>query len=48
MQSAKVSVRSLPESSAFVQLISKLVGCISRQLACEISYFKVNEEYVLI
>ena len=44
LQSAMVSVKTVPENPAFVQLISKLMGCISRQVACEFNYFRVNEE----
>ena len=44
LQSAMVSVKSVPENPAFVQLISKLMGCISRQVACEFNYFRVNEQ----
>jgi hypothetical protein len=44
LQSAMVSVKSVPENPAFVQLISKLMGCISRQVACEFNYFKVDGE----
>ncbi len=44
LQSAMVSVKTVPENPAFVQLISKLMGCISRQVACEFNYFKVDEE----
>ena len=44
LQSAMVSVRSVPENQGFVQLISKLMGCISRQVACEFNYFRVNEQ----
>jgi len=44
VQSGMVSVKTVPENPAFVQLISRLMGCISRQVACEFNYFKVNEE----
>ncbi len=44
LQSAMVSVKTVPENPAFVQLISKLMGYISRQVACEFNYFRVNEE----
>ena len=44
LQSAMVSVKTMPENPAFVQLISKLMGYISRQVACEFNYFRVTEE----
>jgi hypothetical protein len=44
LQSAMVSVKTVPENPAFVHLISKLMGYISRQVACEFNYFRVNEE----
>ena len=44
LQSAMVSVKAVTENLGFVQLISKVMGCISRQVACEFNYFKVSAE----
>jgi hypothetical protein len=42
--SAMISMKLMPDNPDFVALISKLMSCISRQVACEFNYFKVSAE----
>ena len=44
LHSAMISMKLMPDNPDFVVLISKLMSCISRQVACEFNYFKVNTE----
>ena len=44
LHSAMISMKMMPDNPEFVALISKIMGCISRQVACEFNYFKVSTE----
>jgi hypothetical protein len=38
-QAAMFSVKAFPENKAFADLISKVMGLIAKQTACEFNYF---------
>ncbi|MFN5890976.1 MAG: WYL domain-containing protein [Bacteroidota bacterium] len=42
-QAAMFSVKAFPENKAFADLISKVMGLIAKQTACEFNYFKVSD-----